>query len=241
MTDDATKRPGADGGRTDQLVESVLRDLWAMVNKLAQVRPTTPERYRVTVFGSARIQPGQPVYEDVRELTRTLSELGCDIISGGGPGLMQAANEGAQQGDPQDERDSIGVTIALPYEDGANPFVEQVYTHESFFTRLHQFARLSQAYVVFGGGIGTTLEMLLIWQLLQVRHIPDAPLILVGDMWGGLVDWAKTHMLGVTPNLASAEDLERPLCVQTPQQALELLRPHITKFHAGASGGHPSQ
>ncbi len=238
MTDDSKKRPRADGDRTDQLVESVLRDLWAMVNKVASVRPTTPERYRVTVFGSARIQPGEPLYEDVRGLTRTLSELGCDIISGGGPGLMQAANEGSQQGDPENERDSIGVTIALPFEDGANPFVERVYTHESFFTRLHQFARLSQAYVVFGGGIGTTLEMLLIWQLLQVRHIPDAPLILVGDMWSGLIDWAKTHMLSATPHLADAEDLERPICVQRPEQALELLRSHITKFHQGAAGRH---
>jgi len=236
MTDDPKKPLTTGDDPTGQLIDGVLRDLWAMVNKLAKVRPLKPGRYRVAVFGSARIKAGEPLYEEVRELTRALSELGCDIVSGGGPGLMEAANEGAQQGDPEDRRDSIGVTVALPFEKGANPFVEKLYTHESFFTRLHQFARLSQAYVVVGGGIGTTLEMLLIWQLLQVRHIPDAPLILVGDMWRDLVAWAKRHMLGTTPNLASAEDLGLPHCVGTPAEALELLRPYIDRFHEGTAG-----
>jgi uncharacterized protein (TIGR00730 family) len=237
MTDDDHPPKGKPGDPTNLLVEGVLRDLWAMVNKLAKVRPTEPERFRVAVFGSARIKAGEPLYEDVKELARTLSELGCDIITGGGPGLMQAANEGSQLGDPDDQRTSIGVTIALPFEDGANPFVEQLYTHESFYTRLHQFVRLSQAFVVFGGGIGTTLESLLVWQLLQVRHIDNAPFIMVGDMWRELVAWSKTHMLGSTPNLANATDLELPVCVDRPAQVLELLRPHIASFHETTVGG----
>ncbi|RLB60325.1 MAG: LOG family protein [Deltaproteobacteria bacterium] len=241
MTDDDHPLPDhtgdPNGDPTHQLVEGVLHDLWTIVNKLAKVRPTKPERYRVAVFGSARIKPGEPLYDEVKELTRTLSELGCDIVSGGGPGLMQAANEGSQLGDPEDQRASIGVTIALPFEKGANPFVEQLYTHESFYTRLHQFVRLSHAFVVFGGGVGTTLESLLVWQLLQVRHLENVPFIMVGDMWRELVGWSKKHMLTSTPPLANAADLELPACVDTPAQALELLRPHIASFQEAAPGG----
>ncbi len=207
------------------VVEEALRNLWSVANTLSRIKPTKPSRYRVTVFGSARIKPGQQLYEEVKRLAKVLAERGCDIVTGGGPGLMQAANEGALLGDPNDETKSIGVRIALPFEQGANPFVEQVYTHDTFYTRLHQFVRLSDAFVVVGGGIGTALETLLIWQLLQVRHLHDVPLIFVGEMWSGLLDWARSYMLGHEPQLASPDDMDIPTCVPDVDAAIELLGP----------------
>jgi uncharacterized protein (TIGR00730 family) len=215
---------------TMAVVEDALHSLWGAFNKLSRVRPARPPAYTVTIFGSARIAPGQRLYVDVARLAEELTRRGCDIVTGGGPGLMQAANEGAQRGDPDDRRASVGVRVALPFEQGANPFVEQVYTHETFYTRLHHFVRLSSAFIVVDGGIGTTLELFLVWQLLQVRHVTDVPLVLVGPMWHDLVRWARQHMSGREPALASAEDIAMPLCVDTVDDAIAQLAPHIEAF-----------
>ena len=214
---------------TSAVVELALSNLWEVANTLSRIKPPKQDNYRVTIFGSARIEPGQPLYEEVKDLAKVLAERGCDVITGGGPGLMQAANEGSQLGDPEDKVKSIGVRIELPFEQGANPFVEQLYSHRTFYTRLHQFVRLSNAFVVVGGGIGTALETLLIWQLLQVKHI-ELPLIMVGDMWKGLVDWARTTMTAHDPPFASPKDFDIPTCVPTIGEALELLAPHIAAF-----------
>jgi predicted Rossmann-fold nucleotide-binding protein len=114
-----------------------------------------------------------------------------------------------------------------------NPFVEQAFEHETFFTRLHHFVIASDAFVVVPGGIGTVLEMLMIWQLLQVRHVRDAPLILVGRMWNGLVDWARASMLDPRLALVKAEDLDIPQCVETADEAIAVVRALHAKWHAG--------
>ena len=132
-----------DNEATMNVVEDALSSLWAVANKLSRLRPERRARYGVTIFGSARILPGQELYEDVKRLAKCLSESGCDIVTGGGPGLMQAANEGSQLGDPEDKTRSIGIRVALPFEKEGNPFLEKVYTHQTFYTRLHQFVRLS--------------------------------------------------------------------------------------------------
>jgi uncharacterized protein (TIGR00730 family) len=204
------------------VVETALQSLWAAVNELSRVRPEAP-RFRVTVYGSARIRPGDPVYDQVRRLCARLAARGCDIVTGGGPGLMQAANEGAQEGDPDDRTRSVGVRVHLPFEQGANPFVEKLYTHQTFFTRLHHFVRLSDAFVVFPGGIGTTLEMVMVWQLLQVRHLEDVALVLVGEMWRDLVEWARRHMISGERRLASPGDLELVHCVADADAAAALV------------------
>ena len=136
---------------------------------------------------------------------------------------MQAANEGENLGDGENRTRSYGLPIHLPFEDGANPFVEKMFKHRTFFTRLHHFVQLSSAFVVVGGGIGTTLEALLVWQLLQVEHLEDTPLIFVGKMWGGLVAWAEEHMLAHDPALASPHDLKIPVVVETVDEAIEIL------------------
>jgi uncharacterized protein (TIGR00730 family) len=214
-------------------IESALDDLWSAINQLTRIK-SPRSRYRVSVFGSARIKPHEPLYEEVKDLAAKLAAQGCDIVTGGGPGLMQAANEGEKIGDPHNQTRSIGIRIELPFEQGANPFVEELYSHRTFFTRLHQFVRLSDAFVVVGGGIGTTLEMLLVWQLLQVRHLDDVPLILVGDMWAKLVEWGRTHMAGAATPLASAKDFDIPVCVETIDEAVAEIEKAKARFEARA-------
>jgi uncharacterized protein (TIGR00730 family) len=216
------------------VVERALEKLWGVVNELAQVR-SPAERFRVTIFGSARVKPGEPSYEEVRRIAAHLSAAGCDIVTGGGPGLMQAANEGENAGDPENRTRSIGIRVELPFEQHANPYVENVYTHRSFFTRLHQFARVSDAFVVVPGGIGTTLETLLVWQLLQVKHMEGVPLILVGPMWRELVDWARRSMTAGPTPLASLHDFDIPICVEDAEAAL----PHLDAAHAAWKARKP--
>jgi uncharacterized protein (TIGR00730 family) len=205
------------------LVSSIL-GLWEVVNELTRLKPSRRDRYRVTIFGSARLQPGTFGYEETRRTAAALAAMGCDIVTGGGPGLMQAANEGASGTGTR--VGSLGIRVDLPFEQGVNAFVTEAFEHRTFFTRLHQFVLASDAFVVAPGGIGTVLEMLLIWQLLQVRHLENTPLILVGRMWPGLIGWARDAMLGTTPPLASGQDFDLPRCVESGDEAIAILREH---------------
>jgi uncharacterized protein (TIGR00730 family) len=213
------------------LVDSVF-GLWDIVNNLTRLRPSKHERYRVTIFGSARAKPGTFVYEEVKRVATALAEMGCDIITGGGPGLMQAANEGAAAVHAPDRSRSVGIRVDLPFEQEVNSFVQDAFEHKTFFTRLHQFVLMSDAYVVTPGGIGTVLELMLIWQLLQVKHVKDTPLILVGKMWAELVDWARSNLLRPELALASAGDMNIPRCVDTADEAIALLREDHARWQA---------
>jgi uncharacterized protein (TIGR00730 family) len=201
------------------LLDSVL-GLWDVVNNLTRLKPTTRGRYRVTIFGSARLRPGSFGYEETKRVAAALAEMDCEIITGGGPGLMQAANEGASSRSGA----SYGIRVDLPFEQDVNAFVTEAFEHRTFFTRLHQFVLASDAFIVAPGGIGTVLELTLIWQLLQVSHLQHTPLILVGQMWPGLVQWARETMLTTDPPLASAPDLDIPRCVASADEAIAIIR-----------------
>ena len=226
----STVSPGSDASRfvsladedaVRDLLKSTILDLWKVVNTLTRLRPSKHERYRVAIFGSARAKPGTFVYEEVKRVSAAFASMGCDIVTGGGPGLMQAANEGAASvGAPG----SVGIRVELPFEQEVNPFVEQAFEHETFFTRLHHFVIASDAFVVVPGGIGTVLEMVMIWQLLQVRHVDNVPLILVGKMWKGFVEWARVSMQDPRLALVNPEDLEIPQCVETAEDAIAAVR-----------------
>jgi uncharacterized protein (TIGR00730 family) len=203
--------------------ESVL-GLWEVVNNLTRIRPPQRERYRVSIFGSARMKPRDPLYEGVRCLASDLTTMGCDIVTGGGPGLMQAANEGSVIADPQDLTRSIGIRVDLGFEQEANPFIEEMYRHRTFFSRLHHFVLISDAFVVVPGGIGTTLEALMIWQLLQARKLHQTPLIFVGGMWSDLVAWVDRYMVNAVPTMADSADLSIPQCVDQFEEVLPLLK-----------------
>jgi uncharacterized protein (TIGR00730 family) len=220
-----------------EVVEDALYDLWSVANELARIKPPLPKYYRVTIFGSSRMRPGDEVYQEVRNLAAWLSEMGCDIVTGGGPGLMQAANEGAKIGDPENRTRSFGLPIELPKEEEPNPFVEKIYRHRTFFSRLHHFVRLSSAFIVVRGGIGTLLETALVWQLCQVRHVRSLPLIFVGEMWEDLVDWGQRHMLSSVPQLASPGDLEIPHTVDTVEAACEIISQDLEVFNRETAAG----
>src|SRR6478672_11966169 len=111
------------------LLEDAVKGLWEVVNNLTRLRRTTRQNYRVTIFGSARLKPGTPAYEGVKKLAAELTGMGCDILTGGGPGLMQAANEGAHSADPKSRGRSVGINIELPLEQQVNPFVTQAFGH----------------------------------------------------------------------------------------------------------------
>lgn len=214
----------ADEDAVKQVIVSSILGLWEVVNELTRLKPSRRDRYRVTIFGSARLQPGTPGYEETRRTAAALAAMDCDVITGGGPGLMQAANEGAASAGTRAA--SVGIRVDLPFEQDVNAFVTQAFEHRTFFTRLHQFVLISDAFVVAPGGIGTVLETLMVWQLLQVKHLENTPLILVGRMWPGLIEWARGAMLSTNPPLANAEDLQLPRCVDTADEAIAILREH---------------
>jgi uncharacterized protein (TIGR00730 family) len=209
------------------LVNSIL-GLWDVVNNLTRLRPSRRDRYRVTIFGSARVQAGTFGYEETKKAAAALAALGCDIITGGGPGLMQAANEDAATAPARAQ--SVGIRVDLPFEQDINAFVTEAFEHRTFFTRLHQFVLASDAFLAAPGGIGTVLETMMIWQLLQVRHLQDTPLILVGAMWPGLIEWARRAMRAVDPPLAHPEDLTIPRCAANAEEAIALIREHHSQW-----------
>ena len=215
-----------DEERVGELVRDSIMGLWDVVNNLTRLRATRRKEFRVTIFGSARISKDHWVYGAVRDLARELAAMGCAIVTGGGPGLMEAANEGAAQAGVPAPGNSVGIRVHLPFEQEINPFVRQAYAHRTFFSRLHHFVLVSDAFVVVPGGIGTMLELSMVWQLLQVRNLEHAPLILVGRMWADLVAWARQYLLRPDSELASPEDLQIPRCVDTAEQAMAIIREH---------------
>jgi len=237
----SSNKVAADGGLVplsdepavlDILRQSVL-GLWDTVNALTRLRPTRRDRYRVTIFGSARVDPGHWVYAAVRDTAAELTRLGCDIVTGGGPGLMQAANEGVKLADPDGaHQKSVGIRVELPFEQDVNAFVTEAFEHKTFFTRLHHFVLVSDAFIVTPGGIGTVLETLMVWQLLQVRHLHDTPLLLAGQFWDGLLEWAGTEMLRPDAPLISPADLKIPQVLPDGPSIVRAIREHHGRWKA---------
>ena len=232
------RRTGAD---PSHILDKAIYQLWETINDLDQIQPERVEHYRVSIFGSSRIRRGDPIYEEVKKLSYELSKMGIDIVTGGGPGLMEAANSGAMEGQVDSHARSFGLAIHLPTEEGANPFVNKVFRHRTFFSRLHHFVRLSSAFIVFPGGIGTALELFMVWQLLQVKHMREHPLILVGTMWTGLIDWIRETMVG--QGLVSPNDLNTISIVSSSDEAIPIIRAsyeHFREENSNARSGTDS-
>jgi uncharacterized protein (TIGR00730 family) len=149
-------------------------------------------RMAVSIFGSARVAEGHPQYEAARETARILAEDGFSIITGGGPGVMEAANRGAKEGGGL----SIGINIELPFEQHVNPYVDRAMECHYFFTRKLFFVRYAIGFVVLPGGFGTLDEMFEALTLSQTDKIRHFPVVLVGsDYWGGLVNWIRERLM----------------------------------------------
>lgn len=224
--------PGIDNRMALQIWQDSILKLWDVVDNLTRLRPTHTEYYGVTIFGSSRLTPDSKIYDEVRHLARELAMMGCRIITGGGPGLMQAANEGAIEANPAMRESSIGLNIHLPLEQAPNTFVGRIYEHRTFFSRLQHFVLRSNAFIAVPGGVGTLLEVSMIWQLLQVGHLYRVPLILVGKMWGGLLEWAREGMVEGDVLLADPVDMEIPTFVENAEEAVEIIRKDYTEWLA---------
>jgi len=157
----------------------------------------------VSIFGSARTKPDDPVYKQTVDIARKLARIGFNIITGGGGGIMEAGNKGAAEGGAQ----SVGLNIKLPFEQKPNPFADLQIEFNYFFVRKVMFIKYAQAYIGMPGGFGTLDEIFEAMTLIQTKRIKPFPVILVGtDYWGGLLDWIKTTLLERA--LISLEDLD---------------------------------
>jgi uncharacterized protein (TIGR00730 family) len=146
----------------------------------------------VAIFGSARLQPESPYYQLARQVASNLSHAGFAVITGGGPGIMEAANRGAYEG----QGESVGLNIELPHEQSPNPYQDRSIAFRYFFVRKLMFVKYSVAYVICPGGFGTLDELFESLTLIQTDKIRHFPVILLGsDFWGGLIDWMRAKML----------------------------------------------
>lgn len=187
--------------------------------------------YRVCIFGSARIKPETEHYKTVFSLARYLAWEGIDILTGGGPGLMEAANKGAKLGKTEKKTKtlSFGISIELDFEPEPNKHLDVKRHHHKFSSRLDDFMRLSNAIIVTPGGIGTVLELFFSWQLIQVRHISARPIVLLGKkFWSGVIDWMREMPLG--QGLVSEKDFDNVVIVDTPEEVVEVIQAHHKKF-----------
>ena len=177
----------------------------------------------VCVFGSARTLEDAPEYDHARNVARALGEAGFGVITGGGPGLMEAANRGAREAGAS----SVGLNILLPEEQGMNPYVDLGLTFDHFFVRKLMFVRYSQAFVVFPGGYGTLDEMFELLTLTQTGEAVRRPVVLAGSSyWKGVLAWMREHMLA--PGRISPADYELARVADDPDEIVAIVRSGAT-------------
>ena len=193
----------------------IMSEFVEATERLAAIRPA------VSIFGSARIKPESPYYQLTEEIARKLSDAGFSVISGGGPGIMEAANKGAYHG----KSPSIGLNIQLPHEQMANPYQDISQSFRHFFARKFMFVKFASAYVVMPGGFGTLDEVLEALTLIQTGKSRKIPLILVHEpFWRGLLEWFKDRLVG--EGMVSPDDLDLIQVIDEPDQIVEAIFKH---------------
>ena len=183
----------------------------------------------ITIFGSARTKPGNKYYELAVEIAQRLAEEGFGIITGGGPGIMEAANKGASIAGGK----SVGLNIELPFEQHANPYIDRDknLNFDFFFVRKVMFVKYSQGFVVMPGGFGTLDELFEAVTLIQTKKIGKFPIILVGtEFWSGLLDWIKNVLIDKQKN-ANPEDLNLIKVVDSAEEVVEALDNFYKKYN----------
>ena len=194
----------------------------------------TSDYYRTCIFGSARIRPDDDMYKLTLRIGELLGELGVDVLTGGGPGLMEAANKGVLSGKSTSgtKSKSFGITIELnKFEEEPSEHLDIKHHHRRFSSRLDDFMRLSNSVIIVPGGIGTLLELYFTWQLVQVGHMAKRPLILVGsEFWKGLMSWMRDVV--AKDKLVSIGDLDFVSIVDTPEEAMKIIEEDVKRFHA---------
>lgn len=190
--------------------------------KMSQIGPC------VSVFGSARTKPDDPHYQLAVDVSRKIAENGYGVITGGGPGIMEAGNKGAHLAGGT----SVGLNIDLPFEQHDNPYIDsdKSLDFDYFFVRKVMFVKYSQGFVVMPGGFGTLDELFEAITLIQTHKIQKFPIILVGkDFWSGLLEWVKTTLLDKFGNI-SAKDIDLIHLVDTPDEVIEVLNDFYAKY-----------
>ena len=176
------------------------------------------DRPAVSIFGSARIAEGSPSYEQARATGRAFADAGFAVVTGGGPGVMEAANRGCKEADGL----SVGFNIALPFEQGLNPWCDLALTFDHFHVRKVMFVKAAEGFVIFPGGFGTQDELWEALTLRQTRKIGDFPIVLFdSDYWEELVDWVRDEMLD--DGLISPEDLAGLIVTDDPAEVVRLV------------------
>jgi uncharacterized protein (TIGR00730 family) len=179
------------------------------------------DRPAVSIFGSARIAEGAPSYEQARATGRAFADAGFAVVTGGGPGVMEAANRGCKEADGL----SVGFNIALPFEQGLNPWCDLALTFDHFHVRKVMFVKAAEGFVIFPGGFGTQDELWEALTLRQTRKIGDFPIVLFdSDYWEELIDWVRDEMLD--DGLISPEDLAGLIVTDDPAEAVRLVVSH---------------
>ncbi len=183
----------------------------------------------VSIFGSARTSPDNPYYQSAESIAKHLVDNGYGVITGGGPGIMEAGNKGANAGGGT----SVGLNIDLPFEQHSNIYIDpdKLIDFDYFFVRKVMFVKYSQAFIVMPGGFGTLDELFEAMTLIQTEKIERFPIILFGsDYWTGLVDWIKNTMLAKEANI-SPEDLDLFSIVDTEEEAVEIVDNFYKKYN----------
>jgi uncharacterized protein (TIGR00730 family) len=189
----------------------------------------------VSVFGSARTKPSHPMYRHARKLGELLAQEGYAVITGGGPGIMEAANRGCQDGGGL----SVGCNIELPMEQGLNPYVDLGVEFRYFFARKVMFVKYADAFVIYPGGYGTLDELFEALTLIQTKKIQDFPVILMGaDYWAGLIDWIKAVLLEQAA--ISPEDVDLLRITDDPAEACEIINAYVTERRSRATQAAPA-
>ncbi|MFN4064225.1 TIGR00730 family Rossman fold protein [Azoarcus communis] len=201
------------------------RESWRIFGIMAEFVEATERlnaiRPAVSIFGSARIPPDHHYYILTEKIARLLSDSGFSVISGGGPGIMEAANKGAYFG----KSPSIGLNIQLPMEQHSNPYQDISQTFQHFFARKFMFVKFATAYVVMPGGFGTLDELLEAMTLIQTRKSRRIPIILVhGPFWKGLLDWFRDRL--VAERMINPEDLDLVQVIDEPEEVVAAIFKH---------------
>ncbi|MFO8053730.1 MAG: TIGR00730 family Rossman fold protein [Bacteroidales bacterium] len=199
----------------------ILSEVVGGFEKLARIGPC------VSIFGSARTRPQHKYYKMAEEIARKLTKIGFGIITGGGPGIMEAANKGAFNANGK----SVGMNIALPFEQSANKFIDadKLFTFDYFFIRKIMFMKYSQGYIVMPGGFGTLDELFEAMTLIQTQKMVHFPIVLVvKDYWTHLVEWMKNKLLA-EKNI-NAGDLEIIRIVDTTDEAVKVIDDFYAKY-----------
>ena len=199
-------------------LEALGRDAWRIFRIMGEFTQGFEEMTQVgsavSIFGSARVKPDDPMYELCVETARLLGEVGFTVITGGGPGIMEAANKGAREAGAK----SVGCNIELPFEQSTNPYVDVSIDFRYFFVRKTMFVKYAQAFVIFPGGFGTMDELFESLTLIQTGKVRHFPVVLMGtEYWGGLMDWLKNRM--AEEGKVAPEDLDIMHLTDDPHEA----------------------